>query len=266
MGGSAKGSEYERSLCRILSIWYSKNTAEDYFWRTSGSGSRATNLAAAGHDLTKYQNGDMTFIRPEGRPLLDFFSFEFKSYSGIDMHGVFHTISPERSLISFWAKCVRDAEASQRIPIMITKVNRGSSIAWVPVKLLSLLSHAGFHVCCDRALQFWVPAYEVVTKRTYPSRRRVKGRKKKAKAKKGKGTPKLEKYTFPEPQHVVGIDFSTLLEQLTNPPAMVEALGNVGFAALPVPLRKDTKPDGSTGILSPDSRGRETRVVGIEEG
>lgn len=235
MGGSLKGSSYERDLARRFSLHFSGGEADDWFWRTSGSGSRATNLAAAGKNLTHLQNGDMAPIRPEGVPLCEIFSFEFKSYAGIDMHGVFHTVSPERSLISFWAKCVRDAEASGRVPAMVTKVNRGVSILWVPVRLLSLLSQYGWHIGCDRALQFWFPAIEVVTKRTYPRRRKVKG-KKVAKAKKGKGTPRLEKYTFPEPQHVVGIALETVLTQLTDPDKVVEVL-TANFSSLPVPQR-----------------------------
>jgi len=233
MGGSSKGSQFERDLCRTLSLHFSNGTADDWFWRTSGSGSRATNLSASGKDLTKYQVGDMAPIRPEGVPLCDVFSFEFKFYSGIDLHGIFHSVAPERSLLSFWAKCVRDAEASERVPAMVTKVNNGVPILWVPVRLLSILSQAGYHVSCNRALQFWFPACEVVAKRTY--KRLGKGRKK---AKKGKGTPRKEMYTFPEPQHVVGIELDTVLSCFKEPTGMVEFLRE-RLSELPVPKRKD---------------------------
>jgi hypothetical protein len=235
---NTKGNSFEREMCKRFSLWYSDGKLDDLFWRTSGSGSRATNRDRLGKDLTKYQHGDMTFVRPEGRPLLDFFSFEFKSYSGIDFHGIFHTVSPERSLLSFWAKCVRDAEQSGRVPWLVTKVNKGKTIAWVPWSLLSFFESSGMRVLCDRGCQFWVPAEWVVTKRTYKRLKKKKGVKAK-KAKAGKGKPKIEKYLLPEPQQVIGIDLELMLKCLRYPGKLVEMLEYVSLSGLPVPRRKD---------------------------
>ena len=232
--GNQKGSAFERDMCRAFSLWYTSNQVDDLFWRTSGSGSRATNRAAAGNDLTKYQHGDMTFIRPEGQALLDYFSFEFKSYSGIDFHGIFHTISPDKSLLSFWAKGVRDAEVSGRVPILVTKVIRGKPVIWFPSAMLSVFTSAGYGVIADRGFQFWVPISQVVTKRTYP--RRKKGAKK---AKKGKGKPKIETYDLPEPQHVVGISLESFFSCLQDPQRLMLGLQVVGLERMPVPRRKD---------------------------
>lgn len=242
--GNAKGSAFEREMCRTFSLWYSKGTAEDYYWRTSGSGSRATNLHIHGKDLTKYQHGDMTFVRPEGRPLVTYFSFEFKSYAGIDFHGIFHGISPENSLLSFWAKCVRDAEESQRVPWLVTKVISGQAISWVPRQLLEVFQGASICVDSNRGAQFWVPPCVVVTKRTYP-------RRKKGVRRKEKGKPKLEKYTFTEAQHVVGINLADMLAAMPDPERVIELLAGLYPSGLPVPRREDPT-DGRKRVSSAD--------------
>lgn len=235
---NTKGNNFERQLCRQFSLWFSSGKHDDLFWRTSGSGSRATNRERLGQELTKYQHGDMTHVRPEGRPLLDFFSFEFKSYSGIDFHGIFHTVCPDRSLLSFWAKCVRDAEVSARVPWLVTKVNNGKPIAWVPWSLLSFFEASGMPVYSDRGCQFWVPAEKVVIKRTYARLKKKKGVKPK-KAKSGKGSPKVETYLLPQPQHVIGIDLEIMLQCLRIPAKLVEMLQYVALEGLPVPRRRD---------------------------
>jgi len=38
----AKGSSFEREICTILSKWWTNNERDDVFWRTAGSGARAT--------------------------------------------------------------------------------------------------------------------------------------------------------------------------------------------------------------------------------
>jgi hypothetical protein len=178
--------------------------------------------------------------RPGGEKLVDFFSFEFKSYRGIDFHGIFHSVSPEKSLLSFWAKCVRDAEQSGRVPWLVTKVNNGRPIAWVPYSLLQFFAAAGQAVSYDRGLQFWVPAMEVVTQRTYARLRKKKGAKKKPKkATRGKGKPKNEKYVLPEPQHVFGVDLDAMLNCIRDPETLMAWFESWGLDTLPVPRRKD---------------------------
>jgi hypothetical protein len=232
--GNQKGNSFEREMCRQFSLWYSGGKLDDLFWRTSGSGSRATNRHIKGKDLTKFQHGDMTHVRPEGRPLTEHISFEFKSYAGIDFHGIFHTVSPENSLLSFWAKCVRDAEESGRLPFLVTKVLNGHPTAWVPRVLLEIFMAWGYHVGANRGVQFWVPPCEVVTKRTYP--RRAKGA---AKKKAGKGKPKLEKYTFKTAQCVVGISLDAVFKSLGTPEDITRRLAAADPALLPIPRRED---------------------------
>lgn len=43
-----KGQDLERSISRQLSLWWSNGEADDWFWRASQSGGRATQRAKKG--------------------------------------------------------------------------------------------------------------------------------------------------------------------------------------------------------------------------
>jgi len=73
----AKGSAGERETSTELSRWWSNGSRSDIFWRTSGSGGRATQRSKVGLK-TKYQYGDITFTDPIGKPLCDLMVIENK--------------------------------------------------------------------------------------------------------------------------------------------------------------------------------------------
>lgn len=68
--GPRKGSAYERKLCARLSHWWSNGASSDVFWRTAGSGSRATSRGKRGV-ATKNSHGDVAATDMDGLPLLD---------------------------------------------------------------------------------------------------------------------------------------------------------------------------------------------------
>ena len=60
-----KGGNFERDICKALSLWYTYGEDDNIFWRTSGSGNRATVRTKKGQK-TKYDYGDITFSNPDG--------------------------------------------------------------------------------------------------------------------------------------------------------------------------------------------------------
>lgn len=76
-GGSSKGSSFEREICKLLSLWWTSGERDDIFWRTAGSGGRATNRMKRGMS-TSGAYGDLTFVDPIGADLLKLFCFELK--------------------------------------------------------------------------------------------------------------------------------------------------------------------------------------------
>jgi len=74
---SQKGSQFERDVCRQLSLWWSNGTNDDIFWRTQTSGARATVRDKQGK-RTFGQYGDVQATDPIGQPLLNNLSIEIK--------------------------------------------------------------------------------------------------------------------------------------------------------------------------------------------
>jgi hypothetical protein len=78
----AKGGEYERDICKYLSMWVTRQMRDDIFWRTAGSGARAT--ARMKKNMTTADSaGDMMAIAKYGKPYTDQAIWEFKrGYGG----------------------------------------------------------------------------------------------------------------------------------------------------------------------------------------
>lgn len=72
-----KGSAYEREVCKQLGKWWSGGIRDDIFWRTSGSGARATVRSAKGQK-TSGQYGDICAIDESGKDFLKIFAVELK--------------------------------------------------------------------------------------------------------------------------------------------------------------------------------------------
>lgn len=74
---SSKGSDFERGICHRLSRWWTGDR-DDVFWRTSGSGARASARRNRSGTATAGSAGDITAIDPIGQPLLQVCSLELK--------------------------------------------------------------------------------------------------------------------------------------------------------------------------------------------
>lgn len=72
-----KGADFERKLCKELSKWWTYDTRDDVFWRSSQSGGRATVRFRKGQS-TAGSYGDICALDPIGEPLLKLFTIELK--------------------------------------------------------------------------------------------------------------------------------------------------------------------------------------------
>lgn len=73
----AKGTAFERKIVKELSLWWSDGERDDIFWRTDGSGSRATKRNKISI-TTSNSYGDIGFLDPIGKPFIDTFVIEIK--------------------------------------------------------------------------------------------------------------------------------------------------------------------------------------------
>ena len=126
-----KGGEFERKTCKFLSLWWTDGKYKDVFWRSRVKSTRESPNA-------KHQLGDIKAERPEGQPLVDVFSIELKSgYSKgkkgktvknvpwdlldlIDYRKGSEALE-KKQIFVFWQQTVKDAEISNRKPLLIFK-------------------------------------------------------------------------------------------------------------------------------------------------
>lgn len=129
MNGKQKGSAFERTICKKLSLWVTGGAKADAFWRSAMSGGRATVAHARGINVR--QVGDITPVAPEGH-VLDGLYIECKFYKDL---GIASFIFSNRGkLATFWRQTVKLAHKHCREPWLISKENH------TPPLLIALLS------------------------------------------------------------------------------------------------------------------------------
>ena len=119
-GGKAKGAQFERDCCRMLSLWVSNGEQEDCFWRSAMSGGRSTVAFAKGKRLTA-QAGDITCTSPTGMPFAKRFLAECKFYRDLDFLAA---IDRKGRFAKFWRTISNEAVAHNRHPMLFAKQNR----------------------------------------------------------------------------------------------------------------------------------------------
>jgi hypothetical protein len=113
----AKGSSFEREICKRLSLWVSDGQEQDCFWRSAMSGGRSTVAGRRGVKLNR-QAGDITSTSPEGHALTDKFFIECKHVKKLDIHGL---ITGKGSLWSYWCEAWDQATTYNKAPLLIAK-------------------------------------------------------------------------------------------------------------------------------------------------
>lgn len=155
-----KGGGFEREVSCLLSNWWIEGR-DDIFWRSDSSGARFTQRKKAGKD-TIHQGGDITFSDSIGECLIKNWNIEVKTgYAGrtkvVDAKGkekvllnrwdildVLDSSQKEPVIITMWKQCKRDAELTNREPILIFRRNgRKPCIMFTSTYLCHLFSFFG---------------------------------------------------------------------------------------------------------------------------
>jgi len=142
----AKGSSYERKICKLLSVWWTEGERDDVFWRTAGSGARATSRRKQGKH-TFGQTGDVQATDPIGQPLIDLFSIELKKgYSKDTFMDVFDK-KPHMAQQGFekWFAQAREdyKDAGAKSYMIITERNQRASLVFIKDKAYRKLIEYG---------------------------------------------------------------------------------------------------------------------------
>lgn len=120
-GGHAKGAQFERQVCKELSLWITNGEREDIFWRSAMSGGKATRMKAAGK-IASSMSGDIIATNSIGELLLKDFMVECKFYKNLNLNGLL--LDLETGINGFWKVALREAKAHGKIPLLIAKQNQ----------------------------------------------------------------------------------------------------------------------------------------------
>ena len=123
-GGSQKGSSFEREVCKKLSLWISEGVRDDVFWRTAGSGARATTRAKSGRG-TCNADGDMCCLDPAYQWFIDSVLVEMKrGYNSWRLDDFLLPKQKKDSIFVVWEKLEKEAARLHKLPLLIFKQDR----------------------------------------------------------------------------------------------------------------------------------------------
>jgi len=133
----AKGSSFEREICKKLSLWWTYNKRDDVFWRTAGSGAMAKTRSKA-NKKTFGQYGDIQATDPIGQPLIDMCSIELKrGYSKSSFADVIDKSAKAavQTFEKFIAQAMEDAfNANSYSWLLITKRDRHETMIFMSLR------------------------------------------------------------------------------------------------------------------------------------
>lgn len=146
---SGKGSNYEREMCRELSLWWSGGERDDLFWRSAGSGAMAKTRSKKGKP-TFGQYGDIQATDPEGQALLDVFTIELKrGYNKDNFANMMD--KPTKAAKQMWEHFldqVREdaANAKSLSWMLIWRRDRRQALIYVPILIILQLKKVGVNL------------------------------------------------------------------------------------------------------------------------
>ena len=119
-----KGESFERQISRQLSLWWSKGSDADIFWRNRTRKTIRTPNA-------ERQLGDLKADKPEGMILTSIFNIELKTGYSKTKKGTKVKNIPwdlldlidgkQHKFLEFWEQTTTDAHISNRFPMLIFK-------------------------------------------------------------------------------------------------------------------------------------------------
>lgn len=127
--GKAKGSNFERFVCKELSLWVTGRKRDDVFWRSAMSGGRATVRRGQGKE-TRHQAGDISAVHESGYAFTNYWYIECKFVKDLRL-GSF-ILENTGLLAGFWKVAVEEARHHWRSPMLIAKQNFGRTFVLLP--------------------------------------------------------------------------------------------------------------------------------------
>lgn len=145
-----KGSANERSKCRDWSLWWSKGLGidpprDDIFYRTGGSGARATMRLKKGK-MTAGGIGDMMAVDVIGEPLMKCVTVEFKKgyNKKLSMFDLIDGRGKKHLLVDFLKKIKKEAESVMTYPLLVVHRDYKKPVIFITDTMMgNLLDYCG---------------------------------------------------------------------------------------------------------------------------
>ena len=139
INSKAKGSSFERKLCKELSLWWTHGEREDVFWRSAGSGARATNAHRSGGSIANAE-GDIVYSDAIGKPFTDFFCIELKTgYGDWSVMDLLESNQKVTQFEKFWEQVSESALHCKAFPLLIYRKDRKNTIIAIEFEALEHL-------------------------------------------------------------------------------------------------------------------------------
>jgi len=156
-----KGSSFERKFSKFLSLWWTRGEHDDRFYRSAGSGARAT-ARKGRNQATFMQAGDIAATHPDANPLMQFLTFELKcGYNDSSVSDVFDTLPTAKTnkWLSFWEQAKTGAANNGSFGwMLVTQRTRRTPMVWVPAHVASALRMIGVPA---PPIQFRLPDHSI---------------------------------------------------------------------------------------------------------
>lgn len=121
--GKKKGGKYERDMSKSLSLWWTEGEDKNVFWRTSGSGAKATvnHMNEGAVNFNFY--GDIGYRDSVGYPLIERVCIECKHYREFYIMDTLKDNKNPSLVEQFWGETINEARQSNRWGVLIMKKN-----------------------------------------------------------------------------------------------------------------------------------------------
>lgn len=137
-----KGSGFEREMCKKFSLWWTNGTRDDIFWRTAGSGARATTRFRKSGKSTYANSGDLLAVDPIGKPFTDIFTVEmkrgYKNWSIMDL--VDKSKKAKEPTISLFLKQAlmgANRPDCYNYPLLLTRRDQRTEMLTMPISIVN---------------------------------------------------------------------------------------------------------------------------------
>lgn len=138
-----KGQNFERQICKELSLWLSKGQRDDLFWRTAGSGGRATTRQKKGKN-TAGAAGDICSTDPDSAEFCRFVTFELKR--GYNHVSLMDTLDMDNvGVFCQWIHQAKRSAKAAQTPywLILHKRDKRLPLVYLPMELGKELKQVG---------------------------------------------------------------------------------------------------------------------------